>query len=359
MAKRSRRARNKPEATDDAVRPSERLLIEVLPKFPAERLLCTSLGRAQFAREYAEHFADSQVTCLFLDIYLAHRAETATESPPANLNIVCAADPPEAEFDLAAMPFTQGGEAELTRDLMQSAHERLRIGGQMVVSIDSPKDTWLNEEMQRLFGKVTKRAGRGGVVYSGTKREPLKKLKDFQAEFKFRDGERLISVVTRPGVFSHRRLDLGARALMESMQISAGDRVLDLGSGAGVLSLASALRVEGVSVLAIDSNARAVQCTEHSAALNGLSSITTKLNASAKVDEEGTFDVVLANPPYFSNYRIAEIFLKGARRALEPGGTVWLVAKSSEWYEEHMPRQFGDVTVATVRDYAVIRGTRR
>jgi 16S rRNA (guanine1207-N2)-methyltransferase len=257
------------------------------------------------------------------------------------------------------LPFTQGGEAELTRDLMQSAHDRLRIGGQLAVSIDSPKDTWLHEEMQRLFDKVTKRAGQGGVVYIGTKREPLKKLKNFRAEFKFRDGERLISVVTRPGVFSHRRLDLGARALMEAMQISKGNRVLDLGCGAGVLSLASALRADDVRVLAIDSNARAVECTENSAALNGLSAITTRLNASAKVDEEGTFDVVLANPPYFSNYRIAEIFLKGARRALKPGGTVWLVAKSSEWYEEHMPRQFSAVTVDTVRDYAVIRGTKR
>lgn len=356
MAKRSRTAK---EATDDVVRPSEKLLIELLPEYPAERVLCTSLGRAQFARRYAERFSDSQVMCLFLDIYLAHRAETASDSPSANLNILCAADPPEGEFDLAAMPCTQGGEAELTRDLMQSAHERLKIGGQLMVSIDSPKDTWLNEEMHKLFEKVTRRAGRGGVIYIGTKREPIKKPKSFRAEFKFRDGERLISVVTRPGVFSHRRLDLGARALMESMPISAGNRILDLGCGAGVLSLAAVLRAEDVNVLAIDSNARAIECTNHSAALNSIDRITTKLNASAKVDEEESFDVVLANPPYFSNYRIAEIFLKGARRALKSGGVVLVVAKSSEWYEQHMPKQFDNITAQTVRDYAVIRGSKR
>jgi 16S rRNA (guanine1207-N2)-methyltransferase len=296
---------------------------------------------------------------LFLDVYLSRRSELATETPPGNLNILCAADPPEEEFDLAAMPLTQGGEAELTRDLMQSAHERLRIGGQLAVSIDSPKDTWLHEEMQRLFEKVTRKTGQGGLVYLGTKRGPLKKLKNFRSEFKFRDGERLISVVTRPGVFSHRRLDLGARALMEAMQITPGNRVLDMGCGAGVLSLSAAMRAEDVQVLAMDSHTRAIECTDGSAALNGIQSITTKLNASAQVEGQGTFDVALANPPYYSNYRIAEIFLKGARRALKPGGTVWVVAKTAEWYEENMPKQFDNVTVQTVRDYAIIRGSKR
>jgi 16S rRNA (guanine1207-N2)-methyltransferase len=102
-----------------------------------------------------------------------------------------------------------------------------------------------------------------------------------------------------------------------------------------------------------------VECTEQGAALNGINSLTAQLNATAKVDDLETFDVVLANPPYFSNYRIAEIFLKGARRALKSGGQLLVVAKTSEWYEENMPRQFSNVTVQSVRDYAVISGSKR
>ena len=355
----SRRADSRKAVPGLVPRAAEQLLIDVLAEFPAGRVFCTSLGRAQLARRYAEQFPDSSATCLFLDIYQTRRAETFGDTIPANLHILCATDPPEEEFDLVLMPLTQGGEAELTRDLMQAAHQQLQIGGNMVVGIDNPKDTWLHAEMQSLFAKVTRRAGQGGVIYVGTKREPLKKLKNFRCEFKFRDGERLIRVVTRPGVFSHRRLDLGARAMMEVMPISPGDRVLDLGCGAGVLSMAAAMRAENVHVLALDANARAIQCTAESAAINGIETLSTDLNATAKVDDLESFDVVLANPPYFSNYRIAEIFLKGARRALKPGGQVLFVAKSSEWYEENVPRQFEDVAVQTVRGYAVIRGTRR
>ncbi len=356
---RSKPSKSSPRTTGDAIRPSEELLIDAVAEFPADSVLSTSLGRGQLARGYAEQFPDAQVTCLFLDIYHAKRAETVEDTPRPNLKILCAADPPNEEIDLAMMPFTQGGEAELTRDLMQSAHERLVLGGRLVVSVDNPKDKWLHEEMHRLFDKVTKRAGQGGVVYIGTKREPLKKLKNFRAEFKFRDGEQLISVITRPGVFSHRRLDLGARALMDVMDVSPGFRVLDMGCGAGVLSVAAALRAEDVSILAVDSSARALECTEANAKLNGVESIRTLLNASGQIEEEGTFDLVLANPPYYSDYRIAEIFLKAARRALKPQGQVLLVTKTTQWYEENMPRWFDDVTVENARNYAVLRGRQR
>ena len=359
MAKRrDRRAVSRKASPGLSPRSAEQLLIDAVGEFPATRVFCTSLGRAQLARSYAERFPDSQAMCLFLDISQARRAEIFDEPLPANLQILCDTDPPEEEFDLVLMPLTQGGDAELMRDLMQAAHQQLQFGGQMVVGIDNVKDTWLHKEMQSLFAKVTRRAAKGGVIYVGTKREPIKKLKNFRSEFKFRDGETLIRVVTRPGVFSHRRLDTGARALMEAMTITPGDRVLDLGCGAGVLSLAAALRAPNVKVLAIDSHARAVGCTKESAALGGIETIATKLNANAKVDEEqlGTFDVALANPPYFSNHRIAEVFLKGAFRALKPGGEMLIVAKNSEWYEENMPRRFRNVTVENSRGYFVIRG---
>ena len=52
----------------------------------------------------------------------------------------------------------------------------------------------------------------GGAVYVATKTEPLKKIKNFECEFAFRDRGRLIRAVSRPGVFSHRSIDAGCEA---------------------------------------------------------------------------------------------------------------------------------------------------
>jgi len=43
--------------------------------------------------------------------------------------------------------------------------------------------------------------------------------------------------------------------------------------------------------------------------------------------EAASFDVVLGNPPYFAQRRIAEYFIEVAVKALRPDGVLWLVTK--------------------------------
>ena len=120
--------------------------------------------------------------------------------------------------------------------------------------------------MRKLFAKVTRRES--ARARSTARRElpttmstRCPRPKNFRCEFAFRDRGRLIHAVSRPGVFSHREIDPGARQLMAAMEIAAGDRVLDIGCGSGTVSFAAAFRAEGVEVLAVDSHARAVECT--------------------------------------------------------------------------------------------------
>ncbi len=340
-----------------AVRPSERMLIAALDEIDesaARRVLCTSLGRGQLAAAAALRFPQARVVCHFLDIYLAAQARACQSPGPVNLSMICQADFPPDEIDLAMLPFTAAGQAELTREWLQQAHQALALGGRLLAATDNPRDTWLGQQLQRLCDRVSRRADDRSALYLAVKTRPLKKIKDFSCEFVFRDRGRLIRAFSRPGVFAHRRVDPGARALLEAMEVAPGDRVLDMGCGSGVAALAAATRAEGVSVYALDSNPRAVQCVLQGAALNGQENVTARLDAEGACDLPGSYDLFLANPPYYSHNRIAEIFLDAGRRALGPGGTILVVAKRPDWYLEAMPARFDRVIVTPVRDYLVI-----
>jgi 16S rRNA (guanine1207-N2)-methyltransferase len=338
--------------------PQESLLIDAVPEMSAHRVLCTSAGLAQFAGAIASSFPETIVHCTYLDLYRTNLAEEYWREGPANLRIGCAADLAEGEADVIAFPFSSGGEVELTRDLLQSGHERLALGGMMYAAADNPNDTWLGDELRKLFRKLERRAHTPGVLYVATKTEMLKKRKNFACEFAFRERGRLIRAYSRPGVFSHRHIDPGARRLIDAMQVDSGARVLDIGCGAGTVALAAACRAEGVTVHAVDSNARAVECTQRGAELNGFTNITVELNADGNYQGSGEFDLALANPPYYSGFRIARHFLTAARKALRPGGRILLVTKQAAWYQQHLPQWFDEVTAAEHKGYYLFAAVR-
>lgn len=343
---------------DARPRPQEELLVALLDEFSATRVLCTSAGWGQLAQSAARRWPRAAVHCHYLDLYRAQQARHYLADGPENLTIGCAADFPSDEVDLVALPLSAQGEAELVRDWLQAGHETLVPGGHMIVSTDNPRDQWLHAELKKLFDDVACRREPSGAVYIAKKTRALKKLKSFACDFVFRDRERLIHAFSRPGVFSHRRVDPGARQLMAGMEIRGGQRVLDIGCGCGVLSLAAALRGEGVHVHAVDSNARAVECTRIAAERNGLAHVVADLNASGDYPAKGSFDLVLANPPYYADFQIARLFVLAGRAALRPGGTILVVTKSPDWYRQQMPAWFDRVEVEPSKQYHVVRAVR-
>ncbi|HMP80510.1 MAG TPA: methyltransferase, partial [Pirellulaceae bacterium] len=68
------------------------------------------------------------------------------------------------------------------------------------------------------------------------------------------------------------------------------------------------------------------------------------------------FDLVLANPPYYGNDRLAEIFMTVARRALRPSGQVVAVTKHPDWYREHLSRWFINCRVIPSKRYFIATG---
>jgi 16S rRNA G1207 methylase RsmC len=332
----------------------EQMLTAVLRELAPKRLLCTSVGRGQTAIAASEAFHDCEVTCHFMDLFYA--SATQALATMTNLKVVCTPDFPAETFDHVLIPIRSSGDAELARDRLQSGHIALEIGGRLITATDNEKDTWLHGEMKKLFPKVTRRPLDEGVVYLATKTEPLKKIKNFECEFAFRDQGRLLRLISRPGVFNHRKLDGGARALIKAMTVNEGDRVLDIGCGCGAVAIAAASRFPSVQALAVDSDCRAVHCTERGAALNELTNVTTALNCNGDAGIADTYDLVVGNPPYFSQYQIAFLFLRAAFRALKEGGRVMMVTKTPNWFDEHMPEWFQEIDIQPVSNYYIASG---
>jgi 16S rRNA (guanine1207-N2)-methyltransferase len=317
-------------------RSQEKILIDHAASLPGSRLLCNSAGRGQFAAHWAQQHPAGSATCYFLDLHL--RDEAAAANPGIlNLVMLCQPDPPAEIFDAVAWCVSQQGDAELTRELLQTAHERLAMRGTLLAATDNPRDQWLHDELRKHFAKVSRQTLETGVLYRATKSAELKKLKNFTCEFAFRDAARLIHLRTRPGVFSHRELDGGARALIEAMQILPNERVLDLGCGSGAVGVAAALRVENARIVAVDSNPRATESARWAAERNGVQRFEARLNADGSAVEAGEYDAVLANPPYYSNFRLAELFAKTAARALRDRGRFFVVTKQPQWYLDQLP----------------------
>jgi len=375
-----------PLSTLPPERPLERLLDSSCGALRGVgRLLCNTVGRGQFAIAFAEANPGTQVTCFLRDLYDWQQCAPA-QAP--GLEWCCQSDVPPGPFDAVAFAFGQHGEAEWTREMLQAGYAALRDQGKMVVVSDNRNDRWLLAQMQLLFSRVERSVAEQGVSYQGCKTsDHVPRIRSFTAEFVFRDGDRLLRVRTRPGVFSHRRIDPGARALLRVMRVESGMRVLDLGCGSGVISLAAASRAthplgesgpaqptstelatrSRTQVLALDSNPRAVECLEWSAKQNQIDCITVRLDCDGSAIAAppagawygpGRFDLVAVNPPYYSHFRIADRMLRTAELALRADGELLVVTKSPEWYLERLADSFREITFEPVKNYMVVRAWR-
>jgi 16S rRNA G1207 methylase RsmC len=344
-------------------RPAEAHALAVAAELPGSRIVCTTLGRGQAAETLARGRPEAAVAAWFLDLHQHNTALAAWGAPPANLATHCTADMPAGPFDLAVVPISKGGEAELTREILQQALCQLAIGGRLVTAVDNPRDTWLREQLAATGERVRVRPAEGPgrpatVAYVVEKTREPAKVRDFSCRFVFRDRDRLLTAITRPGVFAHRRIDPGARRLLAAVDVAPDTKVLDIGSGSGCVALGIAAREASILVHAFDSSARAVECTRLAAELNGLSNLTVALEAEGHVPDRGTWDLALANPPYYGDFTIAEKFVEAARLALAPGGTLLIVTKQPTWYLEQLPRMWTDVAQELIKGYHLIEAVR-
>lgn len=238
----------------------------------------------------------------------------------------------------------------------------LRPGGRLLAATDEPRGRWLGDLLRDVFGNanLARDARKRGVALVATKKRARAEVRDHRHLIQVELRGRPLRLWSRPGLFGHARLDDGTRALAEACQVGERDVVLDLGCGYGALALTAAHLAPEGRVVGVDSSTRAAALMTRNAEENGLAGRTRGLLRAGIEDlGEPAFDVVLANPPYYSNWRIASAFVEAAASTLKPGGRLWLVAKAAERHAELLGEGWSDVQVLpTPRGHGLVVATR-
>ena len=162
-------------------------------------------------------------------------------------------------------------------------------------------------------------ARRCGLYFGRLEKQPVFDADKFWGEYSV-DG---LTVKTLPGVFSRDGLDVGC--------------------GAGVLSVAFARHSPKIRLTLCDVSAPAVEASRATLAANGVEGEVFASNVFSEV--KGRFDMIISNPPFHDGMQTsldaAQTLIRGAVRHLNSGGELRIVANAFLPYPDVLDETFG------------------
>ncbi|MEU2915289.1 methyltransferase [Streptomyces massasporeus] len=173
------------------------------------------------------------------------------------------------------------------------------------------------------------------------------------------------TVVNRAGVFCADRLDIGTRFFLHHLPEGRGRRVVDLGCGNGVVGTSVALADPDAEVLFVDESFQAVASAEATYKANGaLGHAEFRVGDGLAGVPSGSVDLVLNNPPFHSHQATTDAtawrMFTGARRALRPGGELWVIGNRHLGYHVKLRKLFGNSRlVASDPKFVVLKAVKR
>lgn len=349
------------------------LLVEALPKRAPGRALFGMDTEGAVAIAARAIWPEAALQWFHFDAYVGAKVKGVLgRNRATDVEVVVDEDLPAGPFDVIALPFPRNSEALLMRDLLESAHDRLAIGGRLIASTEGKPDA-LEKAIEKVFGNSTPAAPRGirGACFYAERKRAKPSQSDHSHVVRARivhadgSGDTALDIETRPGTFSHGAIDRGTRALAQWLEPRNATHVLDLGAGCGLLGIYVARRIPDARVVLVDSNARAAGCARRNAERAGVADrVEVLVRADVEdvpVPERGGYSLCVTNPPYFSQWRIATQFVKKAHSLLRRGGRIALVVKEGAAADEHakiVRGIFGGASLDVRDGYGIVHASR-
>ncbi|QDT94133.1 class I SAM-dependent methyltransferase [Gimesia algae] len=164
---------------------------------------------------------------------------------------------------------------------------------------------------------------------------------------------------TTPALFSPKGLDRGTEAMLSTVTFAAGERVLDLGCGCGVVGILAASIVGAENVVMTDVDADAILISQRNAERNAARSVTVLQSDGFRDHGETDFDWILSNPPYHEDFSVAKNFIMKGFNRLKIGGKLVMVTRRRLWYQKKLTSIFGGTEVHEIDGYFVFHAEKR
>ncbi|MGA4670272.1 class I SAM-dependent methyltransferase [Propionibacteriaceae bacterium Y1923] len=228
----------------------------------------------------------------------------------------------------------------------------------------------MNQVIGRHFGAVRASLGRDkSRVLHGSDPQPAAADRPGARWPRWRDLElpgddpgQVTRTARHGGTFASGRLDPGTRLLLQQLDqvvASGPGRVLDWGSGAGLLTTALGRRLPTATLDAVDLSWAGAEATRLTLAANGIDATTHWADGNALLAGLDGLDLVISNPPFHAGVAkdstATETMIDLAAERLVPGGELWLVHNSHLPWLRQLRRHGRAEVIAQDPGYTVSR----
>lgn len=143
------------------------------------------------------------------------------------------------------------------------------------------------------------------------------------------------------GLFSPEHVDEGSRLLLEYVNVSPHDTVLDVGCGYGAIGLPLARQSAHGIVHLVDKDFVAVEYARRNAVENGIHNAVVYLSNGLSHVPSIQFDVVVSNLPAKASSELFYILFHDIKNCLRPQGQLYVVTING--LREYIKRTFRDI----------------
>ena len=168
-----------------------------------------------------------------------------------------------------------------------------------------------------------------------------------------------LDFLTTNKLFSPNEIDKGTLLMIQSVQVTMTDYILDLGCGYGAVGIYFAKFLKPQNIVMCDVDVKAVELAKQNAEKNGVGGIQIiKSNGFRELTMSG-FTHIFSNPPYHADFSVPKHFIEKGFNRLKLGGKMHMVTKRKDWYKNKLTAIFGGVKIIRQDGYYVFSAEKR